>query len=285
MQMRRCAVWVSLLALFAFASPALAAPPKGKKHRKEKEAAAADSADATAAPVEKEKVKDVDSLMEDSIRNKPEATSKPVADEPEKVSDDVGEPDAWERPPAEEEKPKKKKFAVEPEAPKGDGRNMEIGIYAGYAFGFGGTFGGGGGDPYGLGGGLQGTYTLENHIVLGLGGEIYLGTTNVETVALANVETYHRYLHIHALVGYDFWFDKWLLRPSLWVGASLGLTTVRRGYESGIFTSMFLAPGLALHRMLGDSGWYFGADVHLTVVLGSKSTNGLPILLTFGKRF
>lgn len=277
MQMRRCAVWVSVLALFAFASPALAAP-KGKKHRKDKEAAAADSGETTAAPVEKEKPKDVDDLMSDSTKKKPATAKAAEPDEPPaKAADDVGEPDAWERPPAEDEKPKKKKFEAVPEEKKGDGRNMDVGVYLGYGISFNGNFPGGAGNPYGLGGGLQGTYALDSHIVFGLGAEMYLGTSATMY--------YYRYLHIHALVGYDFWFGKFLLRPSLWLGASLGMTNNLPVYLSGIQTSLVWGLGLALHYLLGDNGWYLGADIHLTFVTGSKATNGMPILLTLGKRF
>jgi len=46
-----------------------------------------------------------------------------------------------------------------------------------------------------------------------------------------------------------------------------------------------LAPGLSLHYVLGVTGWYAGVDVRFVVPMGDDTKSGLPILLTFGKRF
>jgi hypothetical protein len=288
MQMRSCAKWfcLSVVGVFALTGSASAAPKKKHKDKTEK---AAPVADVEPEPVKEAKPKDVDALMDDSTKKKP---AKPKAAEPEEKAEpeaaDVGEPDAWERPPLEAEKPKKKKHVDKPEEKKGDGNNMNIGIVAGYGFATGSGFGGQL-NPYGFGGGLQGDYELDNHLVLGVGGEFFVGESGFLNRAggLGRDSAYARYVLAHALVGYNFWFGtKLILRPSIWVGAAIGLQPPDSSGGRNVW-GILLAPGLSFHYLLGDNGWYLGADVRFSIPMAqaNSSRTGLPILVTFGKRF
>ena len=294
MQMRSCAVWfcLSVIGVFALTDSALAAPKKKKKAQTEEAAAAVEP-----EPVKESGPKDVDSLMEDSTKKKSkkqatadsEAATK--ADEP---AADVGEPDAWERPPVEEEKPKRKKVTEKPEEKKGDGRNKNIGILAGYGFSLGSGFGTV--NPYQLGGGIQGDYELDNHLVLGVGGEFFYGGDNADARdtngALVSATTglvpYARYILAHVQVGYNVWFGtNLILRPSIWVGTAIGLQNPDSAGRGRNVWGLLLAPGLTLHYLLGADGWYLGADVRFSVPLAEANSarTGFPVLVTFGKRF
>jgi hypothetical protein len=284
MQMRSSAWWVSVsvVAMFALTNSAWAAPKK-----KSKAAKPADTAEA--APVEPEKTKAVDDLMQDSTKKKADRpAAKPSSDSESEPAAEVGEPDAWERPPAEEEKPNKhRKAEPPPEAVKGDGHNINIGILAGYGFSLGGGLTSV--NPYSFGVGLQGDYELESHIVLGVGGEFFIGeqdSTALDPTTRVNTPTYARYILGHALVGYNFWFGQNIvLRPSIWVGVAIALRPADITGSTTAFGAL-LAPGLSFHYLLGGSGaWYLGVDARFSVPLGHETKSGLPILVTFGKRF
>lgn len=290
MQMRSCAKWfcLSIVGVFALTGSASAAP---KKKHKAKTEEAAPAAEVEPEPVKEAKPKDVDALMDDSTKKKP---SKPKAVESEEKAEpeaaDVGEPDAWERPPLEAEKPKKKKHVEKPEEKKGDGRNKNIGILAGYGFSLGSGFGTV--NPYQLGGGIQGDYELDNHLVLGVGGEFFYGGSNTDARdtngARVYPEPYARYILAHVQVGYNVWFGtKLILRPSIWVGAAIGLQQPFADGTGRNVWGVLLAPGLTLHYLLGDNGWYLGADVRFSIPMAQANSarTGLPFLATFGKRF
>jgi hypothetical protein len=287
--MRSCAVWLAVMSLMvATASTATAAPKK--KHAKA--AAAAHGGDAEAEPVEPAKPKNVDDMMDDS--SKPSAAPhRAQASEPDEpapsASEGTGEPDAWERPPAEAPKPKKtRQEAASPHY--GDGRNINIGLLAGYGVSLGSGFSSL--NPYGFGVGLQGDYELESHMVLGVGGEFFIGSSDssatnaIGSAAGVTEGTYARYILGHALIGYNIWFSNTLyLRPSLWVGAAIGLVPVSMKFLNGTVFNILLAPGLTLHYLLGSNGWYIGGDIRISVPLGHDGMTGMPILATLGKRF
>lgn len=293
MQMRSCAVWfcLSVVGVFAMTGSAEAAPKKKHKAKTEESAAAVEP-----EPVKDTGPKDVDELMDDSTKKKP--ATKPVAAEADKkepeASADVGEPDAWERPPAEEEKPKRKKHIERVEEKKGDGRNKNIGILAGYGFSLGSGFGTV--NPYQLGGGIQGDYELDNHLVLGVGGEFFYGGDNADArdingarvAATTGQVPYARYILAHAQVGYNVWFgDSLILRPSIWVGVAIGLQPPAADGTGRNVWGLLLAPGLSLHYILGKDGWYLGGDVRFSIPLAeaNSSRTGFPVMVTFGKRF
>jgi hypothetical protein len=286
--MRSCAVWLTVMGLLVATASTVEAAPRKKRHKAG--AAAANSGEVEAAPVEPEKPKSVDDMMDDST--KPSAApARAQASEPEEPAasaDSAGEPDAWERPPADEPKPKKTS-AEAAEVHYGDGRNINIGLLAGYGVSLGSGFSSL--NPYGFGVGLQGDYELESHWVLGVGGEFFIGssaeTANaIGTAAGVAESTYARYILAHALVGYNIWFSNTLyLRPSIWVGAAIGLVPVTMKFLNGSVFNIMLAPGLTLHYLMGTNGWYIGGDVRISAPLGHDGMTGMPILATLGKRF
>lgn len=296
MQMRSWAVWcVSVIGLCALANPAWAAPKK--KRSKAKSAQTAEPADVKepAAAVSDEP-KDIDALMDDSTKGQPAPVKKQALAEPDGdpdkplYNDDSSSASAWERPPAEQEKPKKKKKerAEAPSAPKGDGKNMNIGIMAGYGLSLGSGLTSL--NPYGLGVGLQGDYELENHLVIGVGGEYFLGERDPNATNNNGVreEDYANYILGHALVGYNIWIsDKLIFRPSIWAGVAIAILPASAAHQNGTAITALLAPGLTLHYLLGPAGWYLGGDIHINIPIGQANSTktGMPVLLTFGKRF
>jgi hypothetical protein len=191
-----------------------------------------------------------------------------------------------ERPPAEEEKPKQRVVQATPESPKGDGRNINIGIFAGYGFDLGGALTAL--NPYGFGFGLQGDYELKSHIVVGIGGEFFIGGSDAmaRTMSGAVVPADARYVLGHALAGYNFWFGtNMIIRPSLWVGTAIALYHPPSITGATSSVAFMLAPGVSFHYLFNPNGWYFGVDARFVVPLGADTQSGFPILLTLGKRF
>jgi len=285
MKMRNAVVWLSVLGVFACTSSSAWAAPKHKKSKKAK----ADTS-AEVEPVEPAEPKSTDDLMQDAASNKKKPAPKASSDEPEAPAD-VAEPDAWERPPAEAEKPKKTRVTTAPVAEDlWDGRHFNIGLMAGYGLRMGSglvkTI-----NPYGLGFGLQGDYEFDSHLVVGIGGEYFLGGSdtppNNEGVA-TRVSVSQNYILAHALVGYNWWLTRELiLRPSLWAGSAIALVPSSHSNPSGSIVSFLLAPGLTMHYILGVTGWYFGGDLRFNIPLGRtiESVSGFLVLLSLGKRF
>src|SRR5262245_18260073 len=91
------AIFLGCFILADVAHPALAAPKKKK----------AEPAAETPAP-EPAKEKNVDDLMQESGTTKSASSGAAAGggEKPKAEEEPVGEPDAWERPPADEEKPK-----------------------------------------------------------------------------------------------------------------------------------------------------------------------------------
>jgi hypothetical protein len=117
-----------------------------------------------------------------------------------------------------------------------------------------------------------------------------LGTTDPNASNNNGVrrEDFARYILGHALVGYNIWFSNNLyLRPSIWLGVAIGMVPESAAHLSGVAVTALLGPGLTLHYILGDNGWYLGGDIHISIPVGQANSTltGMPILLTFGKRF
>jgi hypothetical protein len=261
------------------ANPASAAPKK-------KKAAAAAPAEAEAAPAAD---KDTDQLMQESA-TKPKGETKAAESESmsEAVADeDVGEPDAWERPPVEEEKPKAAPAAKVVES-YGDGNRIEIVLAPGYGFKMGdadwSTV-----DPYTFGLALRGGYELDNRVYLGAGFVYYLGTTKDDAYIqrgasmMGPITIKANYMLAYLEGGYDFWFDDLLLRPSLWLG--MGFAFVDPHFILGglkTVTDFMFAPGLGVFYVW--DGWMIGGDVRYTAVTGD-GVAGLTIFGNIGLRF
>jgi len=281
MQIRSCAIWLGVVGLIATASPALAAP----KHKKAKKAASAEVT--PEPPAEKERGSGVDDLMGESTKRKPAASSSRGDVEPEPAADEPsGEPDAWERPPVEQEKPKKLAPMVVEEK-KGDGRNIDVGITLGWGTQTTKFFAD---DPYGFGFGLRGAYELSSHIVIGVGAEYLLGhghtAVNAAGVSVGGTTaTSANYFLVHGEFGYNVWLDSLIVRPSIWAGLSIGTQNppIASG-TSGVVTAFTLAPGLTLHYLLGTGGWFIGADARINLLLG-EGTSGILLFATLGHRF
>jgi hypothetical protein len=295
MQMRSWAVWCfTVIGLCALANPAWAAPKKKKRAKAAETAEPVDVKEPAAAV--SDEPKDIDSLMDDAKSRpapvKKEAAAEPAAD-PDKplYNDEANTASAWERPPAEAEKPKKKKKNEQGEivsAPTGDGNNMNIGILAGYGLALGSGLTSL--NPYGLGVGLVGEYEMENHLVLGIGGEYFLGerdpnATNNNGVRIpANAN----YILGHVNVGYNLWLsNNLMLRGTIWAGVAVGFVTKTPPHLTGLVVTALLGPGVSLHYLLGPAGWYLGGDIRLSIPVGQANSTktGLPVMFTFGKRF
>jgi hypothetical protein len=272
------------------ANPAWAAPKK-KKHKAETaEPAAAEEAPAAVS----DEPKDIDSLMDDSTKKKsaPVKKQEVAAPDPDKplYNDDASSASSWERPPAEAEKPKKKKKSEEviEASKKGDGRNKNIGILAGYGLALGSGLTSL--NPYGLGAGLQGNYELENHLVLGISGTYFLGSrdANATNNNGVRIEDFANYILGHAQVGYNIWISNELIfRPSIWLGVAIAILPKSAAHLSGLSITALMGPGLDLEYILGPTGWYLGGHIHVSIPVGQQNSTktGLPVLLTFGKRF
>ena len=285
---RACSKLVMLLLMLSVASPALAA---GKK----KKPAPADKAETSeeAAPAEGDK--STDELMGEATKAKPKAKAGAAGDaeaapaaEGAAAEGDVAaqeapaEPDSWERPPEEAEKPKKE-VAAQVEEKKGDGRPWMAGLIVGYGIKTDSNTGSLGADPYGLTAGLQGGYTLDFNLYVGVFFQYYLGSSQSGSQARVNTgtsETTASAMQFGAEAGYDFWISDVILRPSLQLGASFAFTD-----RSGVTRSMgdFIAgPGLGL--IVPIDGWYIGGEVR--AVLPFANAPAMALLgVQIGLRF
>ncbi|HEX7480325.1 MAG TPA: hypothetical protein VF331_21170 [Polyangiales bacterium] len=275
-----------MLGFLCVATPAFAAG-KGKKSK--------DSAD-SAAP------KTVDSLMDDSVKpdkkaKKGSAKSEEGGDEKtgdEKASDEkaqkkeevVAEPDAWERPPAEEEKAPKAVSKKAEEKPVGDGRGVEIGLLLGWGFPTDKAFAT---SPYGLGFGLRAGYEFDFHLFTGLGFEYYLGSSDTLQRsgggnAQGSVKSSSNYMFLHTEVGYDFWFDKVILRPSAWLGLGFGRQDpdpLVNGPKTHV--GFLLAPGMSVLYTMDSV--FIGGDFRVHLIAGGTGSSAVALYGTAGLRF
>jgi hypothetical protein len=273
------AILLGCFSLASVASPALAAP------KKKKPAAAAES------PVEPEPAKDksVDDMMEESTTKKSAPASSAASGGDSQADEEpVGEPDAWERPPVDEEKPKP---VAAPKAEKkvGDGRTIELGISAGYGFKVGdadwATL-----NPYSVGFGIRGGMTFINHLYVGLGFVYHLGENDIRYNAVTGSQTStqsavsQNYMLAYAEGGWDIWLGDWILRPSMWLG--MGFALVDPYMTLGVLqtvTDFLFAPGIDLYYTVGG-GWFVGGDARWIFVTGDGA-KGLDFFGVLGMRF
>jgi len=255
---RACSKLVMLVLMLSVASPALAA---GKKKK-----AAAESAE-EAAPADKEG-RSTDELMGEAAKpgaSKPSTTAAGSSGDGASGDGDLGaqeapaEPDSWERPPEEAEKPKHE-VAAPVEEKAGDGRPWMAGLIVGYGLKTDSNTGALGADPYGLTAGLQGGYSLDFNLYLGLFFEYYLGSSESGSQARVNTgtsTTTTSSMQFGAEAGYDFWIGSVILRPSLQLGAQIAFTD--RSGETRSASDMIAGPGLGL--IVPIDGWYIGGEL------------------------
>jgi hypothetical protein len=276
-----------VVGLIATASPAFAKDKKSKKGK----------ANVQAEAPAKEEIKSsgsVDDLMGDATKKSAIRSDSKSGSDSESSSgssstaERSGEPDAWERPPMEEEKPKKKESPIAVAEKKGDGRNIEVALTAGWATQTSKFFSV---DPYGFGFGLRGAYELESHLVLGVGAEYFIGNSGLGadkagTSTSGLVTTSANYFLANAELGYNLWFSEdAFLRPSIWAGLSFGTQNPPMlSGTSGVITAFSLSPGLTLEYIMGRTGWFIGADARINLILG-QGNSGVLLHGMLGKRF
>ena len=175
-------------------------------------------------------------------------------------------------------------------------RPFSVGVLAGYGqtqFVDGGF--GHDANPYGIGFGLEISYELESHWILGIGGQYFLGGKDRVAVdstgALVSPSPTVHYALGYALVGHEFRFlnERLVVRPSLAIGATIGQTKVDARYSSGVAAFASVGPGVGLHYLVSASEWYVGEDFTLSLPIHTGHTQeqrpGLLVSLATGKRF
>jgi hypothetical protein len=267
MDLRRYSVLGALL----FCMTALAMPSTADAARGKKKAKAESSEQAS------ESSSDTGSEGDDT---KAEGDAEP-AEEP------VEEPDAWERPPVEEEAPPEAAPAPPKEEPHGDGRHLSLGLLIGYGFEHDGTFGS---NPYGLGFGLRGGYTLDFGLYVGGTFSYFLGTSDEGNSGGGSgttggaIEQSSNYMQILAEVGYDIWISKLVIRPYMGMGvgmAFLDSTGTAALYASPV-SSFSFAPGASIFYNIDSV--FIGGDVRFNI-MGGNGVTGTVLSAFGGMRF
>lgn len=210
----------------------------------------------------------------------PPASEDKAAEDAPKV-EETGEPDAWERPPADVEKPP----AAPPkqqETRVGDGKHLSLGLLLG-----GGVLtdrkpGQLGTDPYGWSVGVRGGYSFDIQLYLGLFYTYYLGTSVTGEVGSSIVVTTTKanYMQFGAEVGYDLWAGSLIVRPSLQIGVALGI--VSKENTPSPLTSFLLAPGVTV--VMPIDSFFFGGDMRFALAQGDGAA-AFTLNATGGLRF
>jgi hypothetical protein len=297
MPLRVCSILGTVLLALAVANPAFAdkkkkkseysaagaetaqvsAKGKGKKAKKSDDAPKADDASSDSGS-------DIDKKMESATsgdaKPKPATTGSGLGTADEEPPSDGN---SWERPPAEQEKP----AAAPPkpvEKPAGSDRPWSAGLLAGWGFKTDRQSGGFGADPYGLGFGIRGGYSLDFHLYVGLFYTYFIGSS--ETGGAARVNTPTRttsanYMQFGAEVGYDWWVGPIILRPSLLVGGALGLTNVTTGKVHSV-GDMIFGPGFTVVHPWDQ--FFIGGDGRFLLASGD-GVSAVLLAATFGMRF
>lgn len=288
MPLRLCSILGTFLLALSLAQPALAqgagidadraeaGSANAKKRAKKARSRKADDG-SLQSKRGKNKKKDEEEATETST-DAISATEASAEEEP------LPEPDAWERPPMEEEKPPAPPPAKEIEEVAGDGKPYSVGLLAGYGFKTDRRTANFGSDPYGLGAGLRGGYSFPFELYVGLYVIYYLGTSETGDAARANdptVTTSASYLHFGAEVGYDWWVGPLIVRPSLQLGPALAFTD-NPSLPAKTVGSFMFAPGLTIVHPWDD--FFLGGDLRANIVTGDGVSDVL-LALTGGLRF
>jgi len=191
------------------------------------------------------------------------------------------EPDEWERPPAEEEKPPQVAVKQQPKV-VGDGKHFSIAAVVGWGFLTDRKVDRFGADPYRLELGVRGGYSFDSQLYLGAFYSYYIGQTregkSAQTGLMTTSSAY--YMQFGAEVGYDWWVGPVVMRPSMQVGAALGFTT-KLNSPSPIGSAMF-GPGLTIFKPMDT--FFLGGDLRGVIVPGDGSS-AFTVSVNGGLRF
>lgn len=179
------------------------------------------------------------------------------------------EPDGWERPPAEEEKPPAPPPVKEVEEVVGDGKPISVGLLLGWGFKTDRRSAYFAADPYQLGVGLRGGYSLDSQLYLGAYFVYYVGGSHTGQSAQVNTPsatTSANYMHFGAEVGYDWWVGPLIVRPSLQVGAAVALIDDSLAVQTAR-TNMMFGPGFTVVHPWDD--FFLGGDLRANLVTAS----------------
>lgn len=228
---------------------------------------------------------DLDGLMSESLKESDKRQKQEKAaegKEAEPAKDDYSEPDAWEAPPGDPEPPPKEEPQAAPEVTNPpDGRRLQLGLLVGYGLETSKPFQGA--NQYGLGFGIQGGYTLDMGIFLGIQGVYYLGSAVDQKTAQANVgDTVHA-LSLGAEVGYDIWMaGTVMLRISAQLGGINTMAPSDPAITSGRnYWTVYIGPGATFMYPFADL-FYIGLDGRLPIVFDSGSGNSSLIFTAVG---
>jgi hypothetical protein len=269
MALRPCFLVVALLAL-SLAHPVFAQSPGG-------------DATASESPKMRAKAKRDGASLSAKKKKAKKAEEEPKA-EAASAPEPAPEPDTWERPPVEDEKPPAPPPPVETETRAGNDLPWSVGLLAGWGFKTDRRTANFGADPYGLGAGLRGGYSLDVQLYVGLFVIYYLGSSETGNAARTNDPTITAtasYLQIGAEAGYDWWVGPVMVRPSLLIGPAIAFTDNPQLPRSSV-TSLMLAPGLTVVHPIDE--WFIGGDLRGTIVTGNGVSDVL-LAATAGLRF
>jgi hypothetical protein len=289
MPLRLCSILGTLLLALSVTSPAFAKKKKGDDSSEK-----ATSSSSSAKKSKKGKKGDDKSESSDSAASsdKPAATDTSKTDtlgggtaEPQEVA---AEPSSWERPPEEKEKPAAAP-APPPEKPKGSDRPISAALFAGWAFKTDRQTNniGTGADPYGLGAGLRGGYSLDFHLYIGVYFAYFLGSSQTGNSQALNTPTGKSsasYMQFGAEAGYDWWVGPVIVRPSLEIGAALAFASFT---ESGnkvnkTVGDFMVGPGITVVHPWDNV--FLGGEGRFLIVTGD-GTSAFLVAATFGLRF
>jgi hypothetical protein len=211
-------------------------------------------------------------------KNKVEAAPTPT---PTENAEQFQEPDAWERPPADVEKPPARAAQLASKV-DGDGRHISVGLVVGWGFLTDRRPGALGADPYGLGLGVRGGYSFDSGLYLGAFYSYYLGSSQTGVVGgtrIVNPATAN-YMLFGLEVGYDWWAGPVVVRPSLQLGVGLGITD----YEitQSPLGSFLFGPGITVYKPF--DGFFVGGDARASIVSGD-GVSAFLLNLNGGMRF
>jgi hypothetical protein len=191
------------------------------------------------------------------------------------------EPDLWERPPADVEKPPPPPRKVEKKV-VGDGRPISMALVLGYGFLTDRKVDRFGADPYGLALGVRGGYSFDFQLYAGVFYSYYLGSTRsgLTSRTALSVTSTANYMQFGVEAGYDIWAGSVIVRPSLQIGAALGFTT-KPNTQSPLGSVLF-APGMTVDKTWGI--FFLGGEMRLNIVPGDGNS-ALILALNPGLRF